>query len=105
MERVSFVLNIQPEDRDEYIRRHQAVDPELLAAFGQVGIRTYSIFLHDGALFAYMEVDNYRQAMETLATHLANTRWQAYMSDLLLINEQGTTSQDIPEVFHYENYA
>ncbi|MFD1887909.1 L-rhamnose mutarotase [Paenibacillus wenxiniae] len=102
MERVSFVLHIRPEDRDEYIRRHEAVYPELLQAFGEVGIRTYSIFLHGGVLFAYMEVDNYREAMDALAVHPANGKWQAYMSDLLLLNEAGTTSEDIPEVFHYE---
>ncbi len=103
MQRISFVLNIKPENRDEYIRRHEAVYPELLEVFGQVGIRTYSIFLHGGVLFAYMEVEDYRQAMNTLATHPANQRWQEYMSDLLLQNEHGTTSEDIQEVFHYDS--
>lgn len=103
MERVSFVLNIRPEDRDEYIKRHEAVYPELLQAFGEVGISTYSIFLHEGTLFAYMEVEDYRKAMDTLAEHPANKRWQAYMSDLLIVNEHGSTSRDIPEVFHYHS--
>ncbi|ANF96939.1 L-rhamnose mutarotase [Paenibacillus bovis] len=103
MQRVSFVLNIRPEDHTEYIRRHEAVYPELLQAFGEVGIRTYSIFLHEGTLFAYMEVENYEQAQAQLASHEANQRWQAYMSDLLIVNAQGTTSALIPEVFHYHS--
>ncbi|WP_017812186.1 L-rhamnose mutarotase [Paenibacillus shenyangensis] len=103
MQRVSFVLNIRPEDHEEYIRRHEAVYPELLQAFGEVGIRTYSIFLHGGTLFAYMEVEDYEQAQVQLANHEANQRWQTYMSDLLIVNAEGSTSQVIPEVFHYHS--
>ncbi|MDN4618229.1 L-rhamnose mutarotase [Paenibacillus sp. PsM32] len=103
MERVSFVLHIDPQDQAQYIERHQAVYPELLQAFGEVGIHTYSIFLHEGTLFAYMEVDNYQEAMDQLAVHPANQRWQQFMADMLIPNQQGTTSEVIPEVFHYHS--
>lgn len=103
MERVSFVLHIDPKDQKEYIERHQAVYPELLQAFREVGIHTYSIFLHEGTLFAYMEVDHYQSAMDQLAVHPANQRWQTFMSDMLIANPQGTTSEVIPEVFHYHS--
>lgn len=103
MERVSFVLQIRPEDREEYIRRHQHVYPELLQAFGEVGIHTYSIFLRGGELFAYMEVDDYDAAMEKLAVHEASQRWEEYMSDLLFASDEGSTREIIPEVFHYHS--
>lgn len=102
MQRVSFLLNIREEDQQEYIERHKAVYPELLQAFGEVGIHTYSIFLDRGNLFAYMEVEDYDAAMKKLDQHPANIRWQSFMSDLLIPHQEGGTSKRIPEVFHYE---
>jgi L-rhamnose mutarotase len=102
MQRVSFLLQIREEDQQEYMKRHKAVYPELLQAFGEVGIHTYSIFLDGGTLFAYMEVDDFDAAMEQLDRHPANIRWQKYMSDLLLPFPNGETTKRIPEVFHYE---
>ncbi|MDQ0338700.1 L-rhamnose mutarotase [Caldalkalibacillus uzonensis] len=102
MERVAFVLRIREKDQQEYIKRHQAVYPELLRAFEDVGIKTYSIFMDGGTLFAYMEVENFNEAMAKLERHEANIRWQKYMSDLLIQHHDGGTIKVIPEVFHFE---
>ncbi|SDW49012.1 L-rhamnose mutarotase [Paenibacillus sp. CF384] len=101
MQRVSFVLQIDERNREAYIERHRNVDPELLKAFGEVGIRTYSIFIDGGKLFAYMEVEDFEQAMQTLSTHPANVRWQQFMADLLVKHEDGNIVREIAEVFHY----
>ncbi|QHW32375.1 L-rhamnose mutarotase [Paenibacillus rhizovicinus] len=101
MQRISFVLQIDERNREAYIQRHKQVDPELLQAFQEVGIRTYSIFLDGGKLFAYMEVENYEQAMAKLSVHPANIRWQQFMSDLLLKHTDGEIVRDIPEVFYF----
>lgn len=103
MEHVSFVLKIDPKDREEYRSRHEHVDPELEKKFAEVGIRRYHIYyLEDhGTLFAYMEVDNFEQAMHELASDPANLRWQAFMSDMLLAWENGETSKSIPEMYRF----
>lgn len=103
MERVGFILKIDRKDQKEYIKRHQAVYPELLQAFQEVGISTYSIFMHDEYLFAYMEVEDYQQAMEKLSQNEANQRWQSFMSDMLIKHHNGQTTLEIPEVFHFEH--
>ncbi|MBA4493360.1 L-rhamnose mutarotase [Paenactinomyces guangxiensis] len=103
MQRVSFILKIREEDQQEYIKRHKAVYPELLQAFKEVGIKTYSIFMDGGHLFAYMEVEDFDRAMASLAKHDANQRWQAFMSDLLIKHHEGNTMKVIPEVFHFES--
>lgn len=64
MEHVSFVLKIDPDQYEEYKKRHENVDPELEAQFGRVGIHRYHIFFHEGTLFAYMEVENFAEAMK-----------------------------------------
>ena len=103
MDRASFVLRIAPEHYDEYVERHRFVYPELLDAFRRAGIRTYSIFYHEGLLFAYMEADDFEQAMEQLKHEPSNRMWQQMMSDMLLQWENGATTRTIPEVFHFEN--
>lgn len=101
MERVSFVLQIDESNREAYIERHKNVDPELLKAFGEVGIKSYSIFMDGGRLFAYMEVENFKEAMAALGDHPANVRWQQFMADLLEKHHEGGTSKVIPEVFYF----
>ncbi|REE87511.1 L-rhamnose mutarotase [Paenibacillus taihuensis] len=101
MERVSFVLQIDESNRDAYIERDQNVDPELLKAFGEVGIKSYSIFMDGGRLFRYMEVENFNEAMTALGEHPANLRWQQFMEDLLVKHHEGGTVKVIPEVFYY----
>ncbi len=100
--RVSFKLAVRPGFEEEYRRRHQAVYPDLLQAFREVGVATYSIFMDGTTLFAYMEVDDFDGAMRTLDRHPANIRWQAFMSDILMADEHGRTMQVLPEVFHFQ---
>ncbi|GAA3412632.1 L-rhamnose mutarotase [Paenibacillus hodogayensis] len=101
MEHVSFVLHIHPDHEAEYFRRHRQVYPELEEAFGQAGIKRYHIYYHDGTLFAYMIVEHFGEAMQMLANHPANARWQAYMSDLLLPWEDGENVKVIREAYRY----
>lgn len=103
MERVAFLLKIDPKDQEEYIERHKNVYPDLLQAFEEVGISTYSIFLHDSYLFAYMEVEDYQEAMKKLEENEANQRWQEFMSDILIKHNGEKTVLEIPEVFHFQS--
>lgn len=102
MQRIGFTLRIRPGTADEYRRRHESVYADLLQAFERYGIHTYSIFLHETTLFAYMEADDFDEAMAHLAEDPANQRWQAFMSDLLILDENGSSIHQIPEVFHFE---
>jgi L-rhamnose mutarotase len=101
MEYVSFMLKIDPADKEEYVRRHQAVYPELEQAFGEAGIRRYQIFYNEGTLFAHMEVNDFKKAMKQVAESPANVKWQQFMSDMLLSWEDGSKRKDIEEVYRY----
>lgn len=103
MERVGFLLRIRPGTEAEYRRRHQAVFPDLLAAFQRHGIRTYSIFMHGTTLFAYMEVEDFDRVMKLLEQEPANQRWRAFMADIVVTTETGSTIEKIPEVFHFSS--
>ncbi|MFS0726356.1 L-rhamnose mutarotase [Paenibacillus sp. 1P07SE] len=103
MEHVSFVLKIDPDRAEEYKIRHEQVDPELESQFAKVGIRRYHIFFHEGILFAYMEVEDFEEAMKQLSDHPANIKWQQFMSDMLLAWENGEAVKTIPEMYRFES--
>ncbi|OCT15410.1 hypothetical protein A8709_15125 [Paenibacillus pectinilyticus] len=101
MARASFVLRISPSNYESYVDRHKNVDPELLAAFGEAGLKSYSIYYYEGLLFAYMEADNLDDVFASLSNHPASHRWGDFMSDILHKWEDGNDSKRIEEVFQF----
>jgi L-rhamnose mutarotase len=87
VERYGFLLRIRPGMRDEYVRRHDALWPEMAEALRRAGARNYSIFFDvDGErLFAYLEAEpDVATYLRRIAADPVNARWQAHMSDLLV---------------------
>ena len=82
MPRYCFTLQVRPDLIDEYVERHRAVWPEMLAALAETGWRNYSLFLReDGLLVGYVESDDLAAAREAMARTEVNARWQAEMAD------------------------
>lgn len=105
MERHFFLLRCKSGTEKEYIERHKHVFPDLLAAFRRVGVQSYSIFMRDNQLYAYMEVENFEQAMAELDKDPANVRWQEYMKDMMEPCGKDGSIVDVVdnEVFFFEN--
>ena len=81
-QRICFRLHIRPEKREEYVRRHAEVWPEMLEALRRAGWRNYSLFLgDDGTLIGYLECDDFRAAQAAMAATAVNARWQAEMAE------------------------
>ncbi|HCS62086.1 MAG TPA: L-rhamnose mutarotase [Microbacterium sp.] len=79
--RVCFQLQVHPELLDEYLERHRAVWPEMLAEIAASGRRNYSLFLGAGAtLIGYYETDDDEAAQSYLAHSAVATRWESEMS-------------------------
>lgn len=55
MQRFAFVVDVVPELREEYLRLHAAVWPEVEAALSAHHVTNYSIFVLEDTLFAYYE--------------------------------------------------
>ena len=105
MQRISFLIHLLPgADPAEYLRRHDEIWPEMLAALRSAGIHNYSIFRHGETLFAYLECDDFNRMAATLATDPVNARWQEYMRDMITIEADPTTgfAKLIPEMFHMD---
>ena len=78
------LARLHPECVQEYIRLHQQVWPELLAAYRQAGITQISCFLKDLDLIVYSEYEPevYEEAKEQLNHNAVEVRWQALMQAL-----------------------
>ena len=81
MQRICFLLRIKPEQREEYLARHEAVWPEMLDALRRTGWRNYSLFIsEDGLVVGYLETDDFDAAVRAMAETEVNARWQAEMT-------------------------
>jgi L-rhamnose mutarotase len=77
MKRYGQLIRVLPEYRDEYVRIHADVWPEVLATIADCNIRNYSIFLVDDLLFAYFEYmgSDYDVDMAKMAACPDTQRW------------------------------
>jgi L-rhamnose mutarotase len=101
MARHLYLMQCKPGCEKEYVERHKAVFPELLASLKRVGVRDYSIFMRGTQLYAYMVVDDFKAAMKELSDDPANRRWQEFMEDIM-VTEGESAAVDIVdnEVFY-----
>ncbi len=104
MERIGFTMRILPGQEAEYIHRHAAVWPDLLADLKTAGCADYSIYRLGLTLFGYMEVDDLERFQTTMAASPVNARWQAEMASLIdpLTDPATGFHQRLDEVFHLD---
>jgi len=55
MVRHGEVIGVKPECVEAYVEYHRKVWPEVAATISACNIRNYSIYLHNGLMFAYYE--------------------------------------------------
>ncbi len=100
--RHAFKMYLNPGMEAEYIRRHDAIWPDLSALLTAAGVSNYSIHLdrETGVLFAYLE----RSAGHTMADlprHPVMQKWWAFMGDIMRTNPDGSpVAVDLVETFY-----
>lgn len=95
-------MKLNPGCRDEYIRRHDTIWPELVTLLKDTGIAEYSIFLDDETLtlFGVLKVNDALQ-MDKLPEQEVMKRWWAYMKDIMDSNpDNSPVSKPLEEVFY-----
>jgi L-rhamnose mutarotase len=105
--RIGQVIRLRPEHREEYLRLHEAVWPQVLAAITACNIRNYSIFLHGDLLVSYFEYTgrDYDADMRKMAADETTQRWWKVTDpcqERLEGTEEGQWWLSIPEVFHHD---
>ena len=102
MPRHAFKMRLNPGAEAEYIRRHDALWPELAALLRASGISNYSIHLdrETNTLFGYLERTE-DHGMDDLPSHPVMQRWWAYMGDIMATNPDGSpVAIPLVETFH-----
>lgn len=102
MKRVAFKMKLHPGCRDEYIRRHDAIWPELVTLLKDTGISDYSIFMDEETLtlFGVLKVND-ALLMEELPKQEVMKRWWAYMKDIMAAYpDNSPVSIPLEEVFY-----
>ncbi|WP_344093862.1 L-rhamnose mutarotase [Microbacterium deminutum] len=106
MHRICFQLQVRPELLDEYLERHRAVWPDMLAEIAAAGRRNYSLFLGDGGrLIGYYETDDDEAAQAYLAASSIAARWEADMGGFFagLDGRPDQAATPLTEIFHLED--
>lgn len=103
-EKHAFKMRLNPGMRDEYIRRHAAIWPELVALLREAGVSDYSIHLDadTDTLFGVLwRRDGH--AMDDLPSHPVMKRWWANMADIMETKpDNEPVSIPLETVFHME---
>ncbi len=106
-QRFATVVRLRPEHREEYLKLHAEVWPEVTAAISAAHITNYSIFLQNDLLIGYYEYlgDDHGADMATMATDPVTRRWWELTDpcqerlDGTPDGEQWATAR---EVWHYD---
>lgn len=85
MKRIAGLIKLKPgASKEEYIRRHDEIWPELSDLITRRGIRNYSIWVYENYLFSYFETDDDGvRALDTKEDILLDRRWAEYMDDMI----------------------
>jgi L-rhamnose mutarotase len=104
MIRKAFVMQVNPDQYEEYRRRHNPIWPELEAVLKSHGAHNYSIFLDraSGRLFAYVEIESVDRWNSIAQTEICR-KWWKHMRDIMPSNpDNSPISLELEDVFHLE---
>lgn len=84
MEKFAFKMHLTPGCRDAYIKRHDAIWPELVTLLKEAGIKDYSIHLDADThiLFGVLWRED-GHGMDDLPNHPVMQKWWAHMADIM----------------------
>ena len=105
MERYAWKATVKEGCLEEYIRRHNAIWPELVELLKEAGICNYSIYNVGNLLFGYYECEKGRDfAAKTQAESPIVDKWNAYMKDVMVMEMDPVTGAQpqLREVFRMD---
>ena len=91
MERYAWKARILPGKLEEYVRRHEAIWPEMVEILRSAGISNYTIWSTGDELFGYYECENVLHAARVQAESPVVERWNDYMKDVMMMGTDPVT--------------
>ena len=102
MQRVAFKMKLNKGQKEEYIKRHNEIWPELKVLLKENGVSEYSIFLDEetSTLFAFQKVSG-AGGSQDLANNPIVKKWWDFMADIMQVNDDNSPfSIPLEEVFY-----
>ncbi len=104
MKRLAFKMYLKEGQKEEYMKRHNEIWPELKQLLKEAGISNYSIFLDEdtNTLFAFQQVEGDGGSQDLGQTEIVQ-KWWAYMADIMDTNpDNSPVSKELEEVFYMQ---
>ena len=103
MERYAWKAILKDGKKEEYVRRHNEIWPELVELLKSAGIENYSIWLCGNELFGYYECrKGIEFAGKTQAESAVVAKWNEYMKDVMdMAMDEKTGAQPLLEQVFY----
>lgn len=104
MKRQAFKMKLRSGCREEYIRRHNAIWPEMKTLLISSGVSDYTIYLdpESNTLFAVQSQEG-GQSSQDLGDNPIVRKWWEYMSDIMETNpDLSPVSVPLEKVFHMD---
>ncbi len=102
MNRLAFKMHLKQGQKEEYIKRHNEIWPELKQLLKDAGVSEYSIFLDEetNTLFAFQKVNGDGSSQDLGSTEIVK-RWWDFMADIMEVNpDNSPVSVELEEVFY-----
>ncbi len=104
MKRLAFKMYLNEGQKEEYIKRHDEIWPELKKLLKDNGVSEYSIFLDEetNILFAFQKNSGEGGSQDLGQTEIVQ-KWWKYMADVMKANpDNSPVSVPLEEVFFME---
>jgi L-rhamnose mutarotase len=104
MDKIAFKMKLKKGCRDEYIRRHNEIWPELASLLKDSGISDYTIFLDQDTdtLFAVQKQSSEKSSQDLGREEIVQAWWK-HMSDIMETNtDLSPVSVPLERVFHMD---
>ena len=104
MDRYAWRAKVKPGMLEEYVRRHNAIWPEMTQMLNDAGVHNYTIWNVGDELFGYYECDSIAEAARVQAESPVVDRWNAYMKDVMLMEMDPETGAQplMKQVFFFD---
>jgi L-rhamnose mutarotase len=105
--RFGMAARLAPDKREEYLRLHSDVWPQVEATITECGIRNFTIFVRGDVIFGYYEYigEDYEADQAGMAQDAITQQWWALTAPCQLPFEAGAAEpnwQQFDEVWHLD---
>tara|TARA_R110001592_G_scaffold363111_1_gene680529 strand:+ start:5693 stop:6010 length:318 start_codon:yes stop_codon:yes gene_type:complete len=105
MQRIAFKMQLNEVQKEEYIKRHDEIWPELKRLLKESGVSEYAIYLDEetNILFAFQKITEDESSQDLGQTEIVK-KWWKYMAAIMETNEDNSpVTIALEEVFYLDS--